>query len=882
VNFSNAEEMEKLYQQFLKDPKSVDPTFAFFFHGLALSSNTQLSQSSSKDERIKNLKKAYRTFGHLEAHIDPVKMTSDEKADQLSLDALGFKEGELDQLFPTLNLLDQKEAPLKTIINRLKELYCKSIGYECNPNESPELAQFIYDRIESQRGDFLSREDKVFLLHTLNRSEVLESFIQLRYPGQKRFSIEGGETFIPLLIESIEQASLRGVNACVVGMAHRGRLNVLANVFGKPYSKIFHEFDSSYVPTVVGISGDVKYHLGYESTYQTRKGKSVDLLLCANPSHLESVDPIVLGRAKAKQNKAHDIKSVLPILVHGDGAVSGQGIVYEILQMQKLDGFTNFGSLHIVINNQIGFTANSREGRSTRYCTDIAKAFSCPIFHVNAEDPESCLFAADLAIQVRQQFGVDVFIDLNCYRKFGHNETDEPRFTNPLLYDLIGRKELIRNIYLNQLIQENTLTHEAAKTLEADFKSQLEAAFNEMDAVKSQKRESIQAIFDESVATCVDEKTLYPLVKMLSLLPEKFQVHAKLKRMVTERHQQFENNAIDWALCEQLAYATLLTSKIPVRIVGEDSRRGTFSHRHAALFDQVTGHHLFQLNHLKEGQAFIEVYNSFLSEYAALGFEYGYSVEDKTTLVIWEAQFGDFANCAQVVMDQYLSASFQKWHETCGLTLLLPHGYEGMGPEHSSARIERFLQLSAQNNMEVIYPTKAAQFFHVLRRQALKPHKTPLVIFTPKSFLRAKESFASKQDLTSGRFEDFIVDTKPSHAVTKLLLTTGKIYYELDSICKEQNLNDTALISVERLYPFNTELLKKQLANYPNLKKIVYVQEEHENMGACTFIREILESHFKQFEKKYVTRERAASTAAGSHTMHIDQQKKLIQDAAQA
>jgi 2-oxoglutarate dehydrogenase E1 component len=880
LNFSNAIEVERYYQKYLENPDSIDPSFRDFFRGMAF---TAQPQKDSKASLILKLIDAYRKFGHLKAQLNPVAQDRQEKISHLDLVSLGFSKDALDELFPTCGLMDEKEASLKAINDHLKKIYCKTLGVECDLKEHPEIEEFVFSRIEKTFLKPLDPEIKKRILEELHQALAFEAFIQLRYPGQKRFSIEGGESFISLLKEIVIKAKPLGVEDLFVGMAHRGRLNVLANIFQKPIAEIFSEFESKDIQQHQLFSSDVKYHKGHVNRFE-----GIEMTLCPNPSHLEAVDPVVMGRARAIQLQKKSLSKVLPIIIHGDAALAGQGIVYETLQMEKLDGFENGGVLHLVINNQIGFTAKSEEGRSTRYCSDIAKAFSMPVFHVNGDDPEMVVKVAYLALEVRQKFQKSVFIDYNCYRKYGHNETDEPRFTQPKLYDIIQSKEAIKNLYANQLISEKVISSADLEQMENRFKKVLDEAHQEKESFLLKKESTHQdEPYPPIIETRVSKELLSHLSEKLSHIPEGFTVHPKLKRMIHDRKENFskaeKEKILDFAVCEQLAYATLLLENKNIRIVGEDSRRGTFSHRHAVLVDQVNENIYYQLNHLMPHQGQISVYNSFLSEYAAMGYEYGFSVQDPSSLVIWEAQFGDFVNCAQVIVDQFLAAGFQKWQEESSLVLLLPHGYEGMGPEHSSARIERFLQLAAQNNLEIIYPTLASQFFHLFRHQALKKHKTPMVVFAPKALLRHKETYASQADLIERGFLDLVDDPIADPAtVGTLVFTTGKLIYDLLDHRSKNGLQNTALIRIEKLYPFNMSLLEKIVARYPNAKQMILAQDEPRNMGAASYLLEIFKNTFPTKAIKVVARRASASTAVGSAVYHQFEQTVLIDDLQKA
>ncbi len=874
LNFANLAEMERLYHNYLRDPSSVDPTLIYFFKGMELSQNGCLIQED-RSLKVFRLIEAYRRYGHLKAHLNPVAFDRQENSNFLSLERLGFKKEDLNESFPTQGLLKEKEASLKKIIDRLESIYCQFIGIESDLPLRPEVEQFIFEQIEGPFQDPIDPKEKMEILEELHRAEAFEAFIQLRYPGQKRFSIEGGESFIPLLKKMIQEAKTHDVKEILIGMAHRGRLNVLANVLNKPLEEIFSEFEPKSKNVQEGLSGDVKYHKGYQFCDQNFK-----ITLCPNPSHLEAVSPVVMGRARATQLKLKNLQTVLPILIHGDAAIAGQGIVYETLQMDQLEGFQNGGVIHLVINNQIGFTAKSEEGRSTLYCTDIAKTFGLPVFHVNGEDPEGCIKVAKLALAIRQKFQISVFIDYNCYRKYGHNETDEPRFTQPKLYDLIHKKDSIFTLYQKKLLEEKVIFEDQKQQIVETFKQLLDQAHQDLKNTVLKESQIHQNEPNPPILdTKIPEEPLRVIAEKLSRIPEDFQIHPKLKKMVQERVHQFEqskqNKTLDFAFCEQLAYASLLKENVEIRIVGEDSRRGTFSHRHAVLIDQQTENPYYQLNHLFPVQGQFSVYNSFLSEYAAMGYEYGFSVENAQALVIWEAQFGDFSNCAQVIIDQFLVAGYQKWSEASSLVLLLPHGYEGMGPEHSSARIERFMQMAAQNNMEIVYPTFASQMFHLFRHQAMKPHKTPLIVFTPKGLLRLKMSYSQLTDLTEKGFQDLFEEPSNSLEATCLVFTFGKVIYDLLEIQNEKR-QDKAFVRVEKLYPFNIKETEKIIFSYKKLKKILLVQEEPLNMGAASFIQNILEAHFPSLPVEIMARSESASTAAGSLLLHQFEQQLLL------
>lgn len=883
INFSNLELIEDLYNSWLKNPASVDPTWAHFFEGMQFAGSMPSSNlaGASPDLRVFYLITAYRTYGHLMARFNPIQTTLPPEAAELNIENFGFTKGDLTTPFPTCGFLKQEVAPLKEIIEALERTYCRTIGIEYMGLGFPEIEKWLQEKIEPNFEFALSQEEKIRILDELNKAETFETFIHTKYVGQKRFSLEGAETLIPMLITLLEEGEKVGIEEAILGMAHRGRLNVLANIFGKSYAYIFREFEDHYSPDLSEGTGDVKYHKGFAGTYQTPTGKKIPVILSANPSHLESVDPVVEGEVRALQEirAKEKRKEIVPILIHGDAALAGQGLVYETMQLGKLNGYSTGGTVHIVINNQIGFTTLPKDGRSTRYCTDIAKTFGAPVFHVNAEDPEGCVAAAKLAIQLRQQFGCDVFIDLNGYRKYGHNEGDEPFFTQPLEYTLIKSKKSIREIYRAHLIQNQALDPKIAEQLEEEFKSSLKIA---LESAKGMQEESKpvkatkQNVFTP-VNTKVDAVTLVQLTQKFCTVPAGFHINPKIEKILKDRLQMVQNS-LDWALGEFLAFATLCTQKIHVRLSGQDSRRGTFSQRHAVWIDQMSAQKYFPLSHLSGTQALCDVFNSPLSEYAVLGFEFGYSLLYQNALVLWEAQYGDFFNGAQIIVDQYISASEQKWGHRSNLTLLLPHGYEGQGPEHSSARVERFLQLAGEENMFIANCTTPAQYFHLLRRQGLSPIKKPLIVFTPKAYLRHPLCVSPQKDFTSGGFSEILEDPSVSKP-KKVVLCSGKFYYEvLQEREKRKNL-ELAIVRIEQLYPFHEEKLGSILDQYKEMGACIWAQEEHQNMGAWEFVRPIIEKLLKgRVPLRYAGRERSAATAAGSYALHKKQHEAIIQE----
>ncbi|MDX8431783.1 MAG: 2-oxoglutarate dehydrogenase E1 component [Candidatus Algichlamydia australiensis] len=875
ANLSSMHYIDALYASYLQDPFSVDVSWQRFFEGMqfaekmpAVSGPTQ----AGEELRVARLIDTYRSFGHKCAKINPIAMEKEQVCSELQPENFGFSN--LDEQVPTCGLLSREKAPLKDLIVTLQKIYCGSIGFEYMGLQNPELEAFIQEKVEGENFS-LTKEEKEATFYHLNRSEMFESFIQMKFPGQKRFSLEGGETLIPMLFEIFEVGGACGVQNALMGMAHRGRLNVLTNVCGKPYSAIFHEFSPEHFPTPDEGSGDVKYHKGYKTTFKIKNGSQFSLELAANPSHLEAVDPVVLGATRAIQDKREVKNSVLPILIHGDAAVAGQGIIYETLQLCRLEGYATAGTLHIVINNQVGFTASTEEARSNLYCTDIAKSFGAPVFHVNGEDPEKAILVAKLAAEIRQKFGIDVFIDLSCYRKYGHNESDEPGFTQPKEYKLIRSRANVRDLYAKKLIEEGTMSEAEVQSYGERFKAELEQELS-----KPEEESPVPAPIDPFVAipTATSADQLENYAKQFCVLPQDFNPHPKLKRLFEQRLEmvtgEVDEKRVDWGMGECLAYAKLLSEGISIRISGQDSRRGTFSHRHAALIDQESGKPHFPLQALvKEGAQFA-VFNSPLSEYGVMGFDYGYSLEKENALTIWEAQFGDFANGAQIIIDQFITSAERKWGQFAPLVLFLPHGYEGQGPEHSSARIERFLQLASNDSLFICNVTTPAQEFHLLCRHAKLPFKRPLVLFTPKALLRFAPSLSSVREFASESFEEILDDPAQKGAAKKILLCSGKVYYDLVEKRADQEI---AIVRVEQLYPLHKEKLKKIVDKYPQIEEVMWVQEEHENMGAWEFMRPHLHELFPQKKISYGGRDRSAVTACGTSALHKKELKEWLE-----
>lgn len=853
ANLTNAAFLDELYRRFQEDPESVDPSWRSFFSGMEF----VRAGESRGDGRVFALIEAYRKHGHKKVLLSPLKKGAVE-VPELSTQGM-----DLQAEVPTYGFLEAERAPLLALIEKLEAIFCAGIGIEV-ARESKEVEEWTLTRLEEIRKS-LTKKEALFAWQELLQAEVFEEFMHTKYQGQTRFSIEGGETLIPLLRFLVEKAGELGVEEIVLGMPHRGRLSVLAGIFGKSYSQIFREFEDG---DEAEGSGDVKYHKGTHSSLLV-KGKSIELSMAFNPSHLESVDPIIEGKARARQELRGDKKKVVPLLIHGDASLAGQGVVYETLQMSSLPGYETGGTIHIVMNNHIGYTTLPEEGRSTRYCTDIAKAFGFPVFHVSAENVEECLAVAILAVELRTRFGIDVFIDLGCYRKYGHNEGDEPSFTQPLEYKMIRGRKSIRALLEEKLIGEGVLTGDEAAKSAKEHKSRLESALVEALATPKVLQEKKGKSSLKAFPPKISQQELQLIIDKVSSVEEGFTLHPKLKRFLQERQKAKD---VDWSRAEQLAFGSLLLNGVGIRLSGQDVCRGTFSQRHAVLVDQETGARYIPLNHISPKQAKAFFYNSPLSEFGVMGFDLGYSQTHPQFLVLWEAQYGDFANEAQVIIDQYLATSEQKWNESCNFTLLLPHGYEGKGPEHSSARMERFLQLAAEDNLIIACCSTPAQFFHLLRRQAFLERKRPLVVFTPKLLLRHPACLSSLEELVSSEFLECLVEEKFESA-ERLILCTGKVFYDLTEARGEKPV---PILRVEQLYPFPAKKLFAALARFSRLKEILWVQEEPQNMGAWTYIRGRWEH---PLPLRYVGREASASPATGSYKCHKKQLKSFLEEA---
>ncbi|MBQ0148688.1 MAG: 2-oxoglutarate dehydrogenase E1 component [Flavobacteriaceae bacterium] len=903
LNAAHIEFIGDLYDQYIQYPDSVEPSWKSFFQGYDFANATydgeplfvasapareqkvvqqivnpavvaQVPDSVQKEFKVINLINAYRTRGHLFTKTNPVRERRKWEP-TLALENFGLSQADLNQTFTAGEILGIGGAiTLKEIINHLEEMYCDSIGVEYMYVREPQKIEWIQNWLnQNLNHPKLSKEDKERILFKLNQATAFESFLNTKYVGQKRFSVEGNESLIPGLDTLINRSSDHGVQEVIVGMAHRGRLNVLANIFGKSYSQIFSEFEGKAFDTDL-VAGDVKYHMGSTNKIQAANGKEVLINLAPNPSHLETVDAVVEGitRAKAEKDYSEDYSKILPVLIHGDAAVAGQGIVYEVLQMMSLEGYKTGGTVHVVVNNQIGFTTNYLDSRSSTYCTDIAKVTLSPVLHVNADDAEAVVHAFRFAADYRAQFGQDVFIDLLGYRKYGHNEGDEPKFTQPKLYDIIAKHPNPRKIYLDKLLKEGAIGEDIVKQKEEEFKALLEENFNASKEIQRNKLFPFMPeewegfniaegdkVF-EKANTAYDAEALKEIAKAVSTIPADKKFIRKITRIVEGRAKMIEENKIDWGLAEALAFGSILKDGRDIRLSGEDVQRGTFSHRHAVIKTEDTEEKVTLLNTISEDQGKFRAYNSLLSEYGVLGFDYGYAMAYPEALTIWEAQFGDFMNGAQIMIDQYITAAEDKWRLQNGLVMLLPHGYEGQGAEHSSARLERFLQATADNNMFVANITTPANFFHALRRQVVTDYRKPLVVMSPKSLLRHAQAVSSLEDFTTGSFQEIIEDTfvDPKKA-KKLVFCSGKIYYELAKKREELGDTTTAIVRIEQLYPIQEGRLEGIVAKYGKAE-LIWAQEEPENMGAWSYILR----KFRKLPFDVVSPKESAATAPGS------------------
>ena len=842
-------------------------------------------RSSSVDQvgktaRVQQLINAYRTTGHLMADIDPLKYFQRSHPD-LDVVTHGLSLWDLDREFATDGFGGKPVMKLRKILGTLRDSYCRTIGVEYMYIENPAERAWIQEHVEvgSPR---LPREEQLRILYKLNSAESFEAFLQTKYVGQKRFSLEGGETLIPLLDAIISAAADRGLDEVCVGMPHRGRLNVLANIAGKSHGQIFQEFEGHYAENQVHGSGDVKYHLGTAGTFTAISGATTKIYLAANPSHLEAVNPVLEGITRAKQDKLNqkEIFSILPILMHGDAAFAGQGVVSETLNLSQLKGYRVGGTIHIVVNNQVGFTTSPHAARSSRYSTDIAKMIQAPVFHVNADDPESVVRVARIAFEYREKFNKDVVIDMICYRRRGHNEGDEPSFTQPMMYKLVEAKRSTRNLYTEALIGRGDITVEEADEVLRDYQVQLDAVYNAVHNNEPEHDESIVVPIappPESVDTSVDEATLRKIVATQNAIPEGFLPHAKLTPQLAKRVDMLDEGTVDWSTGELLAMGSLLLEGHPIRLAGQDVKRGTFSNRHAVVVDQNNGSDWTPLRSLISDENQFFVFDSLLSEYAAMGFEYGYSVERENALVMWEAQFGDFANGAQTIIDEFISSALQKWGERSSLVLLLPHGYEGQGPDHSSGRIERYLALCAELNMTVAQPSSPASYFHLLRWHMKNPARRPLIVFEPKSMLRLKAAASGLKDFTTGTFKPLIDDPTVVNA-TRVIFCSGKVYHDLVAERAKLGETSTSIVRLEQLYPFPAEQFSAVAAKHPNAN-LLWVQDEPANQGPWPFVSLTTSEFLDGRTLRRVSRRATASPATGSHHLHEEEQNALMMEA---
>ena len=885
-----------LYDKYLINPDSVEPSWRSFFQGYDLANesysikeedNFEIPQEVKKEFLVIDLINGYRTRGHLFTKTNPVRERRQYKP-TLDIENFGLTENDLDLEFSAGEILGLGKTTLSNIIDNLKRIYCDSIGVEYMYMRNPEKLKWWQNRLnQNDNHPNYDVEDKKYILTKLNQAVTFESFLQTKYVGQKRFSLEGGETLIPGMSVMLRQAAEKfDVKECVLGMAHRGRLNTLLNIFKKPVRELFSEFEGKDFEDE-DIDGDVKYHLGLTLSKTYRDGHEIKMNLVPNPSHLETVAAVAEGITRAKIDRKYDGDSskILPIVIHGDAAIAGQGIAYEVVQMAKLNGYKTGGTIHIVVNNQIGFTTNYLDGRSSTYCTDVGKVTLSPVLHVNADDTEAVCHAMQMALEFRMRFKTDIFIDLLGYRKYGHNEGDEPRFTQPTLYKAISKHKDPKNLYAAKLIEEKSISSSYVDEITAEYKGMLETEFDKSKEDKNSKvKEFMKSTWEgferqhqeamlKALDTTYSVDKLKDIAKVVSTVPEGVNFVRKAERILKGREKMvFETNQLDWGMAENLAYGSLMEEGYNVRISGQDVERGTFSHRHAILRDEKTEERINLLNTNPNNKGQMTIYNSLLSEYGVLGFDYGYAMGNPNTLTIWEAQFGDFSNGAQIMFDQYISAAEDKWKVQNGIVVLLPHGYEGQGSEHSSARIERYLQLCAEDNMTVANCTTPANFYHLLRRQMKRDYRKPLIVFTPKSLLRHPKAVNSIEELASGEFQEVIDDTLNADGIKKLVFCMGKFYYDLLEEREQLEREDIALVRIEQLFPLHKEKIQKIIDKYPNVEEYIWAQEEPRNMGAWSYM-------LQRFELKNLTvrsRNYYAVPAAGSSTRFKKRHRAVI------
>ncbi len=890
--------LDQLFQSYKANPSSVDIQWQKFFEGYEFSSQ-RFGESGQhvvgdggniKETFVRTLIFAYRSFGHLKANTNPVRERRDHGV-QLDHKTFGLTDADLDVEFDVASEIGMPKSSLKKIIERLKVLYLGSIGFEYNFIRNDEVRSWFFQKIEKEYFNYTPGiQEKKDILSKLNEAVVFENFLHTKFLGQKRFSLEGGENTIPALQTIINASAGAGVKEIVIGMAHRGRLNVLSNILGKTYEQIFTEFEGNVNTEALEGDGDVKYHLGYASHMDTPSGNKIYLKLTPNPSHLEAVNPLVLGYTRGQIDDEYkgELNKAMAILIHGDAAVAGQGIVYEGVQMSGLEGYTTGGTIHFVINNQIGFTTDYEDARTSIYCTDVAKIIDSPVLHVNGDDAEAVNFVSKLAVEYRQKFGKDVFIDMLCYRRHGHNESDEPKFTQPVLYNLIAKHPNPREIYVKKLIERADVDAAMADEMDKTFRDQLQERLTEakqkpLPYVPQKIEEEWEKMhrakpedFDQSPETGISEATFDKVAKAITTIPEGFKPLKQIEKLLKDRKTAyFDSKVLGWAEAELLAYGSLLSEKVPVRMSGQDVKRGTFSHRHAYFFDSTTNEPYCGLDHIEEGQLKFHIYNSLLSEFGVLGFEYGYAMSNPNALVVWEAQFGDFVNGAQVMIDQFISSAESKWQRMNGLVMLLPHGYEGQGPEHSSCRPERFLQLSAEYNMIVANPTTPANIFHLLRRQMAWGFRKPCIVFSPKSLLRHPLVVSPAQEFIKGSFKEILDDTSvAAKDIKKVVFCSGKIYYDLLEGQTKKKQKDVALVRLEQLHPFPEKQFNALVKKYKGAK-LAWVQEEPANMGCWSYMVRVAPT--QKFE--LISRKASASPATGYSKVHKAEQERIVNQA---
>ncbi len=940
LDLNNARFVDDLYESWLADPASVDPEWRDYFAaldnggvagkglelrgvrgatgnaphaalpghapGAAAAAADEATDAAYKQSRVNSLLWAYRDVGYIHADINPLReystpdlyymfYTMEGTYEGLALEEFGLSEDDLDKEFSAGRYLRPERDTLRNILERMNRIYCSTMGVEILHIQNRPMRRWLIERLESPelRREWSDSQKRRFQ-KDLIKAEEFERFLQSTYIGQKRFSLEGGEVLVPAMRYLIDSAAVHGLQEIVVGMAHRGRLNVFTNALRKPGVEVFGQFEDNYQPQTYGGSGDVKYHLGHSFDLDTGDGRSIHISLVANPSHLEAVDPVVEGKARGIQRKRGDKnrKKVLPVLIHGDAAFSGQGVVAETFNLSQLRGYRTGGTVHIIVNNQIGFTTASRDARSTFFATDIAKSLPCPIFHVNGDDPEAVVRAVDLAMRYRQKFGYDAVVDIQCYRRLGHNEADEPSFSHPMMYDMIKNHPSVGKIYGEKVDEDGSFPQAEQQKFKETYVGVLK---EELEKARGGQKPNIDDAFErgewqryshehsfDRVDTGVSKDRLDHIADVLTTIPDDFNLHPKLKRFVTDRQKRWEDGTtLDWAFAESLALGSLLMEGHPVRLSGEDSGRGTFSQRHAVWWDVKSPRpktHV-PLRDLSVDQGWFSVYDSPLSEYAVLGFDYGYSLAQPDILVMWEAQFGDFVNGAQVVIDQFIAAGESKWFRQSGLVMLLPHGYEGQGPEHSSAHLERFLQLCADENMQVCYPTTPAQYFHVLRRQITQNFRKPLVLMTPKSLLRHKACVSATDNLAGGTYETVLDDPSPAAETENLLICAGKVYYDLAARRDELGDERTSIVRLEQFYPFDRARFAEVIAKYPHARTVRWVQEEAQNHGGWSFVRDLVADQLGERTLEYVGRAPCPSPSTGSHRQHKEELDRFLEAA---